>query len=286
MKKILSFVLVASLTLSLVSCLKDSDHMEPLSIKNVGMIAEIAGLNIAPSGTNEIDSSFSSATTAPSSFTFNVKISSPSLPTQDIQVTLAESDSALNLFNNNNGTAYIALPASTYKITTPTVTVKAGTQFANVGVQIFASSIDATQPYALPIQITSATGGVVPSGNWGYLVLVPKIRNAYEGTYHSSGNFHHPTAGDRALNADKFLQTVNPNTVQTTYADLGGNGYLMQLVINADNTVTIIPKGATPTTQSQFGTNVYDPKTKTFTLNYKYPGSGGDRVINETLTLK
>lgn len=286
MKKILSFVLVTGMGFGLASCLKDDAHMEPLSIQDAGYLAEIAGLNVAPSGTNEIDSSFSSATTGPSSFTFNVKIASPNLPTQDIQVTVAKSDSALSLFNGNNGTEYISLPDSTFKIVTPTVTVKAGSRYAPVTVQVFATKIDATQPYGLPIKIVSATAGAVPSANWGYLVLVPKIRNNYEGNYHSSGTFHHPTAGDRSLNADKFLQTVNANTVQTTYADLGGNGYLMQLVINPDNTVTIIPKGATPATQSQFGTNVYDPATKTFTLNYKYPGSGGDRVINETLTHK
>ena len=260
--------------------------MEPLTIKDAGYLAEIAGLNVAPSGTNEIDSSFSSASTAPASFTFNVKIASPNPPTQDIQVTLAVSDSSLTQFNNNNGTDYVALPSATYKLLTPTVTVKAGTRFAPVSVQILPSQIDATKSYGLSIQIVSATGGAIPSANWGYLVLVPKIRNAYEGNYHSAGTFHHPTAGDRALNADKFLQTINPNTVQTTYADLGGSGYLMWLQINADNTVTVIPKGATPATATQFGTNTYNPATKTFTLNYKYPGSGGDRVITETLTGK
>lgn len=284
MKKILSLIVAASLTFGLASCLKDDEHMEPFSLQNTGYLAEIAGLNVATD--NSINQSFA-ASTAPSSFTFNVKIASPNPPTQDIQVTVAASDSALALYNNVSNNTYTALPAAAYKILTPTVTVKAGTRFAPVSLQLNTSAIDPTQAGALAIKIVSATGGAIPSANFGYVVLVPKVQNAYEGNYHSTGYFTHPNpAVSRAIDRDKFLQTIDAQTVQTEFADLGGNGWTMNLRINADNTVTLTPSGSANPNATQVGVNTYDPATKTFTLNYQYPGSGGNRVITETIKPK
>ena len=69
---------------------------------------------------------------------------------------------------------------------------------------------------------------------------------------------------------------LNLTTSEINFADLGGSGWTMWLKVNPDNTVVFTPKGASNTSTVQFGENRYDPTTKTFILNYKYPGAGGD----------
>ena len=50
--------------------------------------------------------------------------------------------------------------------------------------------------------------------------------------------------------------------------------------------VTLTPQASANPGTTQVGKNVYDPATKTFTLNYQYEGSGGFRVISETIKKK
>jgi len=58
--------------------------------------------------------------------------------------------------------------------------------------------------------------------------------------------------------------------------------------VNADNSVTVSGAGlgpAQPIFQGS-GTNTYDPATKTFTVDYYYVGSGGNRSMQETIVRK
>ena len=57
----------------------------------------------------------------------------------------------------------------------------------------------------------------------------------------------------------------------------------MFIKVNTDNTVTITGggNGIEPLVQDTSLPNNYNPATKTFTLNYYYPGSGGNRVMHE-----
>jgi hypothetical protein len=118
------------------------------------------------------------------------------------------------------------------------------------------------------------------------------VANAYSGTYQSIGKFVHPTSGERGINRTKTLAPIDANTVATEFADLGGNTppWRMWLIVNPDNTVTIVPKEGASAGTVQFQVdaddNTYNPATKVFKLRYKYAGGGGDRVVNETLTRK
>ncbi len=286
MKSFLYSVLLAGLAASLTGCLNDDEHYT--DFKNVGAVAEIPSSAFYGIGYNQ----GLSITTTPTSYTFDVNVASPTLPTQDVTITLAVDQATLDAYNTNNGTSYQLLPSSLYQIASLTTTVKAGSRLAPVAVSLYSSSDRVTDPgayndaeYALPLKITSATNNVAVSSNYGSRIIFPKIRNQYDGTYLAKGTFNHPVNGPRSINKEKTLSTINLTTVQTEFADLTtDNNYYMQLRINSDNTVTLIPKGASPTATVQFGTNTYDPTTRSFTLNYKYAGSGGDRVISETLT--
>jgi len=119
--------------------------------------------------------------------------------------------------------------------------------------------------------------------NWSVVALV--VKNKYDGEYHSAGVFHHPTAGDRAIDEDKDLVTAGPTSVRAKLGDLGGSDYYMILTVNPDNSVTITPSGVTPNVDQSWGPNFYDPVGKAFHLFYSY-NVAAPRKIEETITLK
>lgn len=287
MKSFLYSVLLAGLATSLTGCLNDDEHYT--DFKNVGAVAEIPSSAFYGVEYNQ----GLSISTTPTSYTFDVNVASPNPPTQDVTITMAVDQATLDAYNSANSTSYQLLPSSLYQISSLTPTVKAGSRLAPVTVSLYSGSDKVPDPgayndaaYALPLKITSATNNVAVSSNYGSKIIFPKIRNQYDGTYLAKGTFTHPVNGARSINKEKTLSTINLTTVQTEFADLGGSGWLMQLRVNSDNTVTLTPKGSASTATVQFGTNTYNPSTHTYTLNYKYAGSGGDRVISETLTLE
>ena len=288
MKKLFLYSLVTGcLALSATSCLKDDEHFT--DFQNVGAVAEIPSSAFYGLGDNQ----GLPIQTAPITYSFDVNIASPNPPSQDVTVTLAVDQAALDAYNTANNTAYKLLPTTLYQLPALTATVKAGTRLAPVQLTFYSSLDKVPDPtayndaeYALPLKITSATNNVAVSSNYGTKVILLKIKNQYDAEYRSTGFFTHPTAtSSRKIDKDKTLSTVDLSTVSTEYADLG-DGYTMWLRINADNTVTLTPKGVSPATTTQTGVNKYDPATHTFTLNYQYPGSGGNRVITETIKLK
>ena len=103
--------------------------------------------------------------------------------------------------------------------------------------------------------------------------------------FESAGIFTHPLLGPRNFSETKILHTLGELVYETDFADLGSYGYKMKLIINENNQVELISTGTTPVAEPN-GVNVYDPATETFTLNYKYYHSTGDRLISETLVKK
>jgi Domain of unknown function (DUF1735)/Domain of unknown function (DUF4361) len=289
MKTILSLLAFAGITLSMTGCLKDDANF--VDFKNTpNPVVQFP--TTANKGLEDPQGFF--IKTAPVSYTFNVGVSSSSPISQAITVTLAIDDALLKQYNADNGTTYRLPPASLYTIPTLTATIPAGQQFAMVGVNLTTSKDKVPDAggfndigYVLPLSIKTVSGAnAIVGGNYASKLILLKIKNDYDGDYRSTGVFTHPTAGARNINRPKTLSTIDGNTVQTEFADLGGSAWFMRLRINADNTVTItprVPAGQTGEGLRQTGTNRYNPNTQTFTLNYRYAGAGGDRVITETI---
>ena len=277
--KILGLLLGVSFMFTSTSCLKDDEHFTDFA--NVGAIAEI------PSSAfyGIIENQSFTFSTKPVGYSFDVNIASPSTLSQSVDVTVGIDAGALKKYNDANGTTLEVLPTFGYTLVNPTVTVPAGKRLGTITINFNTDKIDASKSYALPISIKTATNGVVVSSNYSTKILAVKIKNIYEGEYTATGLFTHPVNGPRKINRPKTLQTVNGNTVETEFADLGGSGWTMKLLVNPDNTVKLTPTRAANAGTVQFGVNFYDPIKKTFTLNYQYSGGGGFRVINETLTL-
>jgi hypothetical protein len=218
-------------------------------------------------------------------FKFLVNIATDVPPTQDITLTMGVNADAITRYNALKGTDYKLFPY--IEILNPTVVIEAGTRNAYVHVKVWnANTLDACDNFMAPITITNATGGVVIADalNQGSRLMALPISNPYAAKYKVVGTFVHPTAGSRVIDEVKTLSTVNCQTVTTTVGDLGG--YVLDIKVNDDNSVTI--GGELSASQPLLPVvglpNVYDPVTKTFTLNYYYVGGGGNRVIHEVYT--
>lgn len=82
----------------------------------------------------------------------------------------------------------------------------------------------------------------------------------------------------------KKLKALEKNIVQAEAADLLESGYLMDLIIHENDSVTVTPDplSANQTLENN-GRCYFDPVTLTFILNYHYMGDDGYREISETI---
>jgi hypothetical protein len=285
MKRIIKtgLILFASV-IGLTSCLEDKGYTDIINGVGAEPIVSIFGADGGALRVQDFKLGVAKE------ITYKVNLGSPEVLSKDVTVTLGPSQTGLDFQNAKRKAAgdpnYVVLPASTYSITPNPVVIKAGTRDAEFKVKITVpTTLDFANEYLLPIGITNA-GDVKISGNLGFVNIgIGGLPNAYEGNYRAVGFFQHPTV-PRAIDQDKSLKSIDKTTCETQFADLGG--YVMWLKVNKDNTVTLIPKAGADglSDLQQTGTNIYDPVKKQFTLNYKYVGGNGDRVISEVLSRK
>ena len=267
------------------SCLKDklnSDWTDALKGK---MYAQVTTYGFAADATGKVTATLD-AIPGTQSFRFMVNIATDQLPTSDITLTIAVDPAAMAAYNTKNGTDFQVYPYIVLSNTS--ITIKAGTRSTYVDFSLTnADKLSACDNFMIPISITQASGSVIIAANMKSLLMGLPIANPYQGLYHASGVFIHPTAGTRVIDEDKDLTTVNCNTVGSTAGDLG-SADPMTIKVNADNSVTIGGQisASQPLIMTPGAVNKYDPATKTFTLNYQYSGAGGDRVIKEVLVKK
>jgi hypothetical protein len=234
----------------------------------------------------------------PDTFKFLVNIATDALPTQNITVTLAVNEDALDRYNTKKGTNYLLYPY--IEILTPQVQIKAGTRNAYAYVKVWnADLLNACDNFMAPISIMSATGGVVVADalNQGSRLMALPINNPYAGDYHNVGYRNHPTAGMQPFDyAHMALSTIDCQTVLK--AQVGNySGYTLEMKILTD----IIDVGGVscnkvelniPEVPGDWGMypdlsgapmNYYNPVTKVFELYYYY-NNAAPRIIRETLT--
>ncbi len=281
-------LMAVSLSSLMTSCIKDD--LVPLTDQGTTSVRFYEG--------SENKIYFSPFTTVRKVDLFNIRKDANSNASlqQPTAVKLTASRAMLDAYNKSHNETFEWLPESLYTLASTegiqknsdgyTFNFASGDFAKDLSINLDGSKWDLSRKYAVAYAISDAGGATIKPSNDSIIVFV-SIKNQYDGTYRSTGYFTHPTASSsRAIDKDKTLTTVNLTTVVTEFADLGSSGWLMWLTVNADNTVTITPKGSTASGVIQEGVNKYDPSTKTFTLNYKYSGSGGFRVVTETIKLK
>lgn len=265
------------------SCLKDElyeDQQTQMQVNKDDRIIEIMGPIIGSYG-QVLE--FSTADTTVGLVTIHLAANEPA--PEDIKVTLAVDNAVITEYNDRNDENFDPLPATNFQIPSFEVTIPKGQREAVLNGTIKDPSFLQSGKYALGMKVASVSNsGYKISGNYGKQVIALRVKNKYHGTYHAVGVFHHPTAGDRDIDQEKELVTVEPNSVQAWLGDLGPD-YQMVLTINADNTVTITPAGATPNVDQKWGPNFYDPATQSFHLHYSYNVSA-PRIVEEVITRK
>ena len=289
------------MTYAFSSCLKDEITLDPDKSTNVIEFKNPSSF-VSPQGSKYSMYSQSFALAAEADYPVTVSYSGADVAPQDITVTLGVDAAAVTQYNAEQHVTYDVLTSDLYTIPASVVIPK-GQRTASVVIKLKTDKFDFSKNYALPIQIKSASTGLV-SGNFGTILLAVKAKNAYDATYTATGYVYHPTA-PRALAKDKPLVTVSPTVVTVELGDLGGSGYNANLTINpTTNKVTITPAaGAAGAPYTQFDTalpapyspawpnaakcnNTYDPATKTFYLRFGYMGANGWRVTEEILVRK
>lgn len=198
------------------------------------------------------------------------------------EVKLTLDNSLIDAYNTEHGSSLIPMETGTYSLESLNLTFNPGEFAKPIYISLDPSKLDLEKKFGLGIKIDNASGGFTPVPSLSKALFNIVIKNEWDARYKSTGIFHHPTAGDRDIDELKDFITVGPNSIEGNLGDLGGAGYRMRLTINADNTVTIAPRGVTPNINQTHGPNFYDPATKTFTLNYSYNVTA-PRIIEETL---
>ncbi len=209
---------------------------------------------------------------------------------QDINVTVTQNNALVDQYNAANGTAFKVPPANLFTIANAggKVTIPRGSDIGYLQLKFVPLSFQG-EDWALGFEITAVDNpGILISGNLKGGVAGLLVTNAYEGDYHTTGYFQHPTA-PRDIDQEDFLSTISARGVTKTLGDLTGTN--INIRINADNTVTITPGSGTSGTTASVANiagdpvynNRYDPATKTFWLKYGYPIPGPSRIVTEKL---
>jgi hypothetical protein len=207
---------------------------------------------------------------------------------KSVQVKIAESNALVT------AAGYSTLPPGAYSILAYDYTLTPTVRKFPVRVRINPAALVGGS-YAIGLTIQQVSEGEI-SQNAKDIVVEVKVKNDYEGEYHATGLrllYAGPTLGSGVasqfdIDDDKYLYTIDKNTVETDVADLIGSGWMFLEVDPATFDVTVKPSTISPTfLLSNNGSCKYNPATRTFTLNYKYFNAAGNlRTITETIVGK
>ncbi|MBD1363163.1 DUF1735 domain-containing protein [Mucilaginibacter sp. ZT4R22] len=252
-----------------------------------------------------------SISSAPQPLVTTVLLSATKPLSKDVTVTLSVDNGSISALNATHKALYTAdslaavkadtdvpdatdfkyeiyqpLPADAYSVPSTKVTIPAGQTTADHIVNIITDKLTLGVKYMLPVAIADAQGEKINYYSTVYYIV--GIKSEYEGEAKASGSiaFPDPSINRSWTDRAKTLTTVNGNIIRAEAADLGGSNYYMWLIVNPDNSVTVIsaPGAANPSIQTN-GSCTFDPATRTFNLNYKYVGGTGDRRITEVIKL-
>lgn len=207
---------------------------------------------------------------------------------KSVQVKIAENNALVT------AAGYSTLPPGAYSILSFDYNLTPTARKLPVRIRVNPSALVGGS-YAIGLVIQQVSEGEI-SQNANEIVVEVKVKNDYEGEYHATGLrllYAGPTiasgiASQFEIDDDKYLFTIDKNTVETDVADLIGSGWMFLEVDPATFDVTVKPSTISPTfLLSNNGPCTYNPATRTFTLNYKYFNAAGNlRTITETIVGK
>jgi hypothetical protein len=149
------------------------------------------------------------------SFNINVSFSGKDVAPSDITVQLEVDQTALDRFNEENGTEYVIPPASVCSYPT-SIVIKKGQRVATDSAKITVSpDFDYNVAYALPLSIKSVDPSHTISANFGAAVYAFTLRNQYDGHYTVTGTMEDFANGGLLgrYPMDVYLITTGSNSV-------------------------------------------------------------------------
>ncbi|MGC4021340.1 MAG: DUF4361 domain-containing protein [Cyclobacteriaceae bacterium] len=238
-----------------------------------------------------------------------IKLSSSTPATQDIHVTLVPVLDSLTTFNHRtfdvvdpktgkvtlHPEKYYVAPGSTGApafsvVDNGVAIIPKGSYYGYMKIKTVSADYFGAVPFAFAYRISSVQeSGYVISENNGYSIthFIPK--NPYDGTYSYTGVMVRKNSDGTPVDAtdgtivdgvtvDLVTTGLTTDTFKPVWADngssVGGIG-TPEITINPDNTITVVPKNASPANWAPIPSldNKYDPATKTFYINYKWSGA-------------
>jgi hypothetical protein len=267
--------LIAATGLS--SCLKDDAHK--VDFAGAAPLIELPSVaNVGGSG-GPFQALALDIKSTPSEVTLAVNLAAPKTLDKDVTVKLSVDQAALTAYNTENSTNYQLLPANFYSSTLSTV-IKAGTNLANVVINVNSNLIDpANANYVLPLTITD--GGGQKISNYKTVLYNVQVKNQYDGVYKTTGQRIHPILGPQApFDYNVTMSTAGATAiVGAALADLKSD---LKITVNPDNSVSLSSVSQPSVALTPGGVNKYDPATKTFTLTYYY-NTAAPRTITQVL---
>ncbi len=185
-KKLANVVGVASIALTLTSCLKDKS----INSLEYGMInydkQKIAELAAPPNHilVNAMD--YVDQVKVLNIATINIAADKPVTEDVTVVTSMADTDAMIAAYNAANGTHVVRLPNSFYNILGSGLSVKvaSGERMGHVKAEINAIAFDPSTTYALAFTIQSVDkNGYTISGNFNKVLVLFGAKNKYDGHY-------------------------------------------------------------------------------------------------------
>lgn len=205
---------LALLTFAFSSCLKDDIALDPdkstnvIEFKNPSSFVSPQGskyslytqaFDLAPEKDYPITVSYSGAQVAPTDITVNIGIDT----------------AAVTQYNAEQEEHFDVIPAALYTLPA-TVVIPKGQRTATLTIKIKSDKFDFSKRYVLPIQIKSASSGII-SGNFGTILLGLNAKNKYDGVYNLAATAPMVDVTNATLTGyyplDAELHTTGPSSV-------------------------------------------------------------------------
>ena len=196
-----------------------------------------------------------------------------------------------------SGTDYLLMPEAYYTMdNTLRITIPKGKfmgfAYITVDPELFcADSLALTSTYALGFRLLETSVDSILS-EMNSTIISFKYINTYDGNYYHKGSAVGYVEGnpvDTMMYPENDfwrLTTFSPDGVTAPkMGNISGNKYLMDLVVNPDNTVSI---GKNPIADKNVTglSGEYLPDSRTFILEYSFSHEGKDYTANDTLIFR
>jgi hypothetical protein len=281
----------------MASCLEDDKFaLDPSDTKNV---IEFMDPSVPASPSGAIYPAYATSFVfAPSAELEQIiSFSGPNDNNEDITLTLAVDPVALEEYNRQmhdelHGQTYDLMPADNYDLETTTVTIPKGQTKTSLTITVYPEKFDFARNFAIPLRIVSASSGVLSAHN-STVILAVGVRNNYDGIYEIiGGNIQRnsATGPDPVLSGDYVPGlTLNATTLSSNQiafqpywkdgSGIGGIDGTFATINESTNAVTMASATNATLKNIPGAINVYDPATRTFTLNFDWGAAPSNRVI-------